>query len=93
MKSKDIKKSSIPPVATSSESQPIPSLFDVSLTGRSLFIFENDAEISKLYKKITVEKDIPAGAVHNKAVKNLWAEADHQLWESKVEAIANDVIK
>ena len=99
MKPKDIKKSSLPPataspeMATSPESQPIPSLFDVGLMGRSLFILENDATICELYKKIRVEKDIPAGAAHNKAVKKLWAEADHQLGESKAEAIANDVFK
>ena len=99
MKPKDIKKSSLPPataspeMATSPESQPIPSLFNVGLTGRSLFILKNDATICELYKKIRVEKDIPAGAAHNKAVKKLWAEADHQLWQSKAEAIANDVFK
>jgi hypothetical protein len=93
MKPKDVKKSSLPQAATSPESQSIPSLFDVGLTGRSLFILENDAAINELYKTIIVEENIPAGAARNKAVKRLWTEADHQLWESKAKAIANDVFK
>lgn len=93
MKPKNIKKLSLPQAATSPESQPTVSLFDVGLTGRSLFTLENDAAINELCKKIIVEEDIPAGAARDKAVKRLWTEADHQLWESKAKANANDVFK
>ena len=93
MKPKDLKAMSLAPVTTSSEGRSVPSFFNFDISGKSLFILENEVEIATLYKKISEQDGIPAGGARNKAIKKLWHKANQEEWESKAAAVANDVPK
>jgi hypothetical protein len=93
MKPKDLKAMSLAAAMTSSEGHPIPSFLNFDISGKSLFILKNKAEITTLYKKISEQDNIPAGGVHNKAIKKLWHKANQEEWESKAEVIPKNIPK
>jgi hypothetical protein len=68
-------------------------LFDIEISGKSLFILEKEAEIDTLYRQILEKEKIPAGGARNKAVKRLWTQADQEEWATKAEVITNDIPK
>ena len=59
-----------------------------------MFASENENAICKQMEAIQAqnpELDLVGGGLHNKALKILWAKADHNLWKSKIGTLAGDI--
>jgi hypothetical protein len=69
-------------------------IFPGDLSARELFASENDEAIQRKSVEIrneNPESDLVGGALRNKALKELWAEADKDLWQSKIDTFARDI--
>jgi hypothetical protein len=69
-------------------------LFLGDLSAREMFASENEDAIRQKMEEIQVanpDSELKGGGLRNKALKELWAKADKDLWQSKIEALANDI--
>lgn len=69
-------------------------LFPGDLSARELFASENDEAVQQKMVEIQTEdpdSDLVGGGLRNKALKELWAKADKDLWQSKIDTFANDI--
>jgi len=69
-------------------------IFPGNLSAHELFASENDEAIQQKSVEIqnaNPELDLVGGALRNKALKVLWAEADKDLWQSKIDTFARDI--
>jgi hypothetical protein len=71
-------------------------IFSGDLSTREMFASENGEAIQQKIKEIQTENPelalVPVGgALRNKALKELWAKADKDLWQSKIDTLARDV--
>jgi len=69
-------------------------LFPSDLSSCELFASENDEAVQQKMVEIQTENpelDLVGGALRNKALKELWAKADKDLWQSKIDTFARDV--
>jgi len=69
-------------------------IFLGDLSACEMFASENDEAIQQKMKEIQTknpELDLVGGGLHNKALKELWAKADKDLWQSKIDALARDI--
>ncbi|KAF8810570.1 hypothetical protein BYT27DRAFT_7091508, partial [Phlegmacium glaucopus] len=95
--------SHITPTVPSTEPQPKALLeilrratviFPGDLSARELFATENDEAIQDKMKEFQIknpESYLVGGGLRNKALKELWAKADKDLWQSKIDAFARDI--
>ena len=64
------------------------------LSAREMFASENEDAIHQKMEDIRAENpesELVGGALRSKALKILWTDADHDLWKSKIDALARDV--
>jgi hypothetical protein len=69
-------------------------IFSGDLSAREMFASENDEAIQQKIKDIQTENpklDLVGGGMRNKALKELWAKADKDLWQSKIDTLARDI--
>jgi hypothetical protein len=58
-----------------------------------MFASENSEAIQRKIEEIRTEHpelDLVGGGMRNKALKELWAMADKELWQSKIDTLARD---
>ncbi|KAF8803120.1 hypothetical protein BYT27DRAFT_7226148 [Phlegmacium glaucopus] len=95
--------SHITPTVPSTEPQPKALLeilrratviFPGNLSACELFTTENDEAIQDKMKEFQIKNPelyLVGGGLRNKALKELWAKADKDLWQSKIDAFARDI--
>ena len=69
-------------------------LFPSDLSAHELFVSENDEAIQQKMVEIQTknpDSDLVGGGLRNKALKELWAKADKDLWQSKIDTFVNNI--
>jgi hypothetical protein len=59
-----------------------------------MFASENEDDIRQKMEEIQAanpDSDLKGGGLRSKALKELWAKADKDLWQSKIDALAKDI--
>jgi hypothetical protein len=62
------------------------------LSARQMYASESEDAIKEEMDRIRPElPDLLGGGLRNKALKNLWALEDHNVWEEKIRKLAADI--
>jgi hypothetical protein len=67
-------------------------VFNGDLPARELFASENEVALLVRTKEVQSRRaGLNAGAARNIALKELWSEADQEVWEKQAEGLAGDI--